>query len=110
MPREIEMKNSFTILLLCAITFGAAAFLATLVPSLTVPMTFVSVGTAVLSTLILLFSLREARRQGRLGSALGSTVVMALITIALILWLLPRVPIAEPIPTPPVTPDGFQRG
>lgn len=101
------MKNSFAIPLLSAITFGAAAFLATLVPSLTVPMTFVSVGTAILSTLTLLFSLREARRQGHLGSALLSTVVMALITITLILWLLPRIQIVEPKRPPQITPTGF---
>ena len=101
------MKNSFTIPLLAAISFGVAALISGVVPSLTVPITLISVGIAGISTLILLFSLIEARRQRRLGPAVISTVVMAVITIVLIIWLLPRVQIEQPVTPPQRTPTGF---
>ena len=103
------MKSSFVIPLLSAISFGAAALLSDLVPSLTVPMTLVSLGIASISTLILLFSIAEARRQGWLNSALISTIVMTVITIGLLLWLLPRVQIEQPITPPQTTPTDFPR-
>ncbi len=101
------MRNSFTIPLLASIGLGAAALLSDRVPTLTVPMTFVSVGIAGICTLILLFSLIEARKQRRLGSALVSTLFMAAITIVLIVWLLPRVQVQQPVVPPEKTPSGF---
>lgn len=101
------MKNTFTINLLAAISFGVAALLAELVPSLTVSMSLISVGVAGICTLILLFSLSECRKQGRLTSALLSTVIMAGITIVLLIWLLPRVQIEVPVHPPEITPTSF---
>ena len=101
------MRNSFIIPLLASIGLGVAALLSDRVPTLTVPMTFVSVGIAGLCTLILLFSLIEAKKQRRLGSALVSTLVMAAITIVLIVWLLPRVQVQQPAVPPERTPSGF---
>ena len=101
------MHNSFTIPLLAAISLGAAALLSDRIPSLVVPMTLVSVGIAGICTLILLFSLVGARKQRRLGSALVSTFVMAVITIVLIVWLLPRVQIQQPVAPPEKTPSSF---
>lgn len=102
------MKNSYSIPLLAAISFGAAALVSALVPSLTVPMTLVSFGMAVISTLILLFSLIEAKRQGQLRSAFVAAMIMAAITVALIVWLLPRVQIDQPITPPEITPTGLE--
>lgn len=104
------MKNYLIIPLLAAIGLGAAALLSELVPSLTVPMTLVSVGIAGISTLILLFSFAEAKRQKQLKSALVAASVMAVITVTLIMWLLPRVQIEQPINPPQITPTGFQIG
>ena len=101
------MQNPFTIPLLAAISLGAAALLSDQIPSLVVPMTLVSVGIAGICTLILLFSLIEARKQRRLGPALVSTFVMAVITIVLIVWLLPRVQIEQPVVPPEKTPSTF---
>ena len=104
------MKNPYIVPLLAAITFGAAALLSEIVPSLTVAMTLVSVGIAGISTLILIFSLKESRKQGELKSATFAAAVMAVITIWLILWLLPRVQIVPPVIPPSVTPTGFPSG
>jgi hypothetical protein len=101
------MRNSFTIPLLAAISLAAAALLSDFIPSLSVSMTLVSVGIAGICTLILLFSLVEARKQKRLGATLVSTAVMAVITIVLIVWLLPRVQIEQPIAPQEKTPTGF---
>ena len=101
------MKNPFIIPLLAAISFGAAALLSELVPSLTVAMTLVSLGIAGISTLILLFSLVDARRKGQLKSTFVAAAVMAVIAIGLLLWLLPRVEIEPPITPPQTTPTGF---
>ena len=101
------MQNSFTIPLLAAISLGATALISDRIPSLVVPMTLVSVGIGGICTLILLFSLVGARKQGRLGSALISTVVMAVITIVLIVWLLPRVQVEQPGAPPEKTPSSF---
>ena len=104
------MKNPYIVPLLAAITFGAAALLSEIVPSLTVAMTLVSVGISGISTLILIFSLKESRKQGELKSAIIAAAVMAVITIWLVLWLLPRVQIVPPVIPPPATPTGFPSG
>lgn len=101
--------KSYIIPLLAAITIGAAALVSELVPSLLVSMTLVSVGIAMISTLIQLFLLAEARRQGQFKSALISTVVMTVITITLMMWLLPHIPVEKPIIPPQITPTNFPR-
>ncbi len=102
------MKN-YIIPLLAAITIGAAALVSELVPSLLVSMTLVSVGIAMISTLIQLFLLAEARRQGQLKSAMISMLVMTAITVTLIMWLLPRISVEKPIIPPQITPATFPR-
>ncbi len=101
--------KSYIIPLLASITIGAAALVSELVPSLLISMTLVSVGVAMISTLIQLFLLAEARRQGQLKSTLISTLVMTAITITLIMWLLPRIPVEKPITPPQITPTTFPR-
>lgn len=101
------MKNALKIPLIAAISFAVSAVIAELVPSLTVPMTLISVGVAGISTLILLFSLSESRKQGRLGSTILSTMIMAAIAIALFIWLLPRVQMDVPVHHPKSTPTSF---
>ena len=104
---ETAMQNSFTIPLLAAISLGAAALLSDRIPNLAVPVTLVSVGIVGSCTWILLFSLVEARKQRRLKPAMVSTLVMAAITIVLIIWLLPRVQIDQPVAPPEKTPSSF---
>ena len=101
------MKNPFIIPLLAAISFGVSAFLADRMPSLTVSMTLISVGVAGICTLILLFSISESKKQGRLPSTIVSTLILAVITVVLIMWLLPRIQIEVPVSPHQITPTGF---